>query len=236
MPEGDQQDTSLGWRAGLPDDLKTNESFTPYKTVGDFAKAHIETATKLRDVEGKLGNSIPKLRENATQEERNQYLTALGRPDKPESYQLEGGDKEKEQALAPWKQDFHELGLTSDQAKGLNAKWDGRISKLVEQHQAQVAQDNAAAAAGLKQEWGDKFDTNRELVSRLWKKEMDVDLDKAFEGAPQTILTPVMRFLFKIAAKTGEDNSQRAGAFRGAEKPSFINYDKSPAPPQRFTQ
>ena len=27
---------SLGWRAGLPDELKQNEAFVPFKTVGEF--------------------------------------------------------------------------------------------------------------------------------------------------------------------------------------------------------
>jgi hypothetical protein len=37
------------WRAQLPADLKENETFTPYKTLGDFAKAHLETAGKVKD-------------------------------------------------------------------------------------------------------------------------------------------------------------------------------------------
>ena len=58
---GSEDGGNLGWRVQLPDDLKANETFTPFKTVGDFAKAHIETITKAKELEGKLSGSIPKL-------------------------------------------------------------------------------------------------------------------------------------------------------------------------------
>jgi hypothetical protein len=216
MPEGDQQQDSLGWRAGLSDDLKAHESVVPYKTVSEFAKAHIETANKLKDTEGKLTNSIPKLSENATQEERNRFFNSLGRPEKPEGYQLEGGDKDKEAALQPWKQDFYELGLTDAQAKGLKAKWDGRINQLVEAHQAKVQKEIADTSTALKTELGDKYDASIELASRLWKQwgKTEVDFDKAFASETSQTRVTMIRFLLNVAAKTGEDVSLRSGSQR----------------------
>jgi hypothetical protein len=232
---GNQQTQAPGWLAGLPADLRENESFKSYKTVGDFAKAHIETASKLKDVEGKLGNSIPKLGENATQEERDRFFNSLGRPEKPDGYELEGGDKEKEQFLSPWKQDFHELGLTAAQAKGLKAKFDGRINALVAQHQAKAQQDIADASTKLKAELGDKYDANVELASRLWKRDADGDLEKDFEAATGPIKFSVIRYILKTAAKTGEDTSSRGtGQRQQSVTPAFIAYDKSPAPPRRM--
>lgn len=236
MAEEVQQPTteSLGWRAGLPDDLKTNEAFVPYKTVGDFAKAHLDTAAKAKDYEGKLGNSIPKLGENATPEERSQFFNSLGRPEKPEGYQLEDGTREKEDILNPWKQDFHELGLTASQAKGLKAKWDGRVNSMVEQHNAKIQTEIAEAQTKLKTELGDKYDASIELAQRLWKKETDIDFDQAFTGETSANRFTMVRFLLKIAAKTGEDSSLRGSGQRQTQAPnSLINYDKSPAPPQR---
>jgi hypothetical protein len=234
MPEGDQQTESLGWRAGLPDDLKTNEAFTSFKTVGDFAKSHLETAQKLKDVEGKLGTSIAKLGENATQEERDSFYNSLGRPEKPEGYELEGGDKDKEAILNPWKQDFHELGLTAAQAKGLKAKWDGRISQLVEQHKANTAREIAEASTKLKSELGDKYDASVELASRLWKKETDTEFEKVFDGESSANRFTMIRFLLKMAAKTGEDTSPAASGFRGVKVPDNP-YPNSKMPPARVS-
>jgi hypothetical protein len=230
---GNQQTQAPGWLAGLPAELRDNETFKPYKTVGDFAKAHIETATKAKELETKLGNTIPKLGENATQEERAQFFNSLGRPEKPEGYELEGGDQEKERVLAPWKQEFHELGLTAAQAKGLKAKWDGRINGLIEQHQAKAKQEIAEASTKLKTEWGDKYDANLELVNRFWKKETDSEFDKAFDGESSANRFTMMRFLFKVAAKTGEDTSQAGSQHRQAAAATGNPYPKSVMPPKR---
>jgi hypothetical protein len=233
MPEGDQQQESLGWRAGLPDDLKTNEAFVPYKTVGDFAKAHIETATKAKELEGKLSNSIPKLRENATQEERDQFFNSLGRPTKPEEYEFVNEDKNAPEWTASWKQDLHRLGLPKETAKQLSGLFDAKIQGMVEAHNAVIQKEIGEAQAKLKTELGDKYDASIELASRLWKKETDTDFDKAFTGESSANRFTMIRFLLKMAAKTGEDNSQRGANYRAAEQSSFINYDKSPTPPRR---
>ena len=45
---------SLGWRAGLPDNLKQNEAIVPFKTVGEFAQDYLQVRTKATDLEGKL--------------------------------------------------------------------------------------------------------------------------------------------------------------------------------------
>lgn len=229
---GNQQTQAPGWLAGLPSELRDNEAFKPYKTVGDFAKAHLETATKARDLEGKLKNSIPKLGDNATQEERNQFFNSLGRPEKPDGYELEGGDKDKEAVLAPWKADFHELGLTASQAKGLKAKWDGRINGLIEQHEAKVKAEIAEADGKLKTEWGDKYPANLELVQRFWKKETDSEFDKAFASESSANRSSMMRFLFKMAAKTGEDMSQ-SGTHQREAATTGNPYPKSVMPPKR---
>ena len=51
---GDQHVQAPGWLAGLPADLRDNEAFKSYRTVGDFAKAHLDTAAKAKEYEGKI--------------------------------------------------------------------------------------------------------------------------------------------------------------------------------------
>src|SRR5208283_5269073 len=87
--------TSLGWRAGLPDDLKQNTDLANYKTVGDFTKDALSWKGKVSELEGKLGDSIPKLPDDATDEDRNTYLDALGRPTTAADYKLDGEDINK---------------------------------------------------------------------------------------------------------------------------------------------
>lgn len=227
---------SLGWRAGLPDTLKQNEAFAPYKTVGEFATAHLETAAKVKDYEGKLQNSIPRLKENATPEERNQYFTQLGRPEKPEGYELDGEDKNAPEWTGYWRNELHKIGVPKDQAKAISAAFNSRMQSMVEQHNARILSENQAAAATLKTELGDKYDASVELVSRLWKQlgKTEVDFDKAFATETSANRVTMMRFLLNVAAKTGEDSSLRGSGYRQTPPAAFINYDKSPAPPRRM--
>lgn len=216
MPEGDQQQESLGWRAGLTGDLQAHESVVPYKNVSDFAKAHIETATKLKDVEGKLSNSITKLGENATQEEREKYFNQLGRPEKPDGYEFVGEDKAAPEWTKAYKDAMHKMGVPKAMAKELSEFNNSMINKMVEQHNARILAENAKAAETLKAELGDKYDAGVALASRLWKQwgKTEVDFDKAFASESSANRVTMIRFLLNVAAKTGEDSSLRSSSQR----------------------
>jgi len=237
MPEEVHQPVveSPGWRAGLPAEIRDNETFVPYKTVGDFAKAHIETATKLKDAEGKLGNSIPKLSPNATPEEREKFFNLLGRPEKPEGYELDGEDKNAPEWTGYWRNELHKIGVPKDQAKAISAAFNNQMKSMVDQHNAKLLKENSDAATALKTELGDKYDASVALVSRLWKQwgKTEVDFDKAFATETSANRITMMRFLLNVAAKTGEDSSLRASGQRQQQLATFMTYDKSPAPPRR---
>jgi hypothetical protein len=235
MPEGTQPTPeSLGWRAGLPDDLKQNEAFVPFKTVGDFAKSHLETAAKVSDLTKKLEDYVPKLPDNASDDERNLYFDALGRPKTAKDYEFEGEDKNAPEWTNHWKQQFHSLGLTKTQAKTLSAAWNQQMQAMVEAHNTSIKNEMTAAEGKLRSEMGDKYDTNVELAKRLWTKYGEGEFDKAFENGNSAYRATTIRMLLKFAALTGEDRSPQAGSSLGGGKQvSFIAYDKSPTPPKK---
>lgn len=226
---------SLGWRAGLPDDLKQDETFTPYKTVGDFAKAHKETAAKVKDYEGKLANSIPKLGENASQEEREKFFTQLGRPEKPDGYEFVGEDKAAPEWTKAYKDAMHKIGVPKAMAKELSEFNNRMINQMVEQHNAKILTENQAAATTLKAELGDKYDASVELASRLWKQwgKTEVEFDKAFASETSNNRVTMIRFLLNVAAKTGEDTSLRGGSERQAAPKTGYDLSKFNLPPAR---
>lgn len=104
-PEGDPGGGD--WRAALPDDLKNDATLANYKTVPEVAKALVETKRL-------VGSSIRPLGQNATAEEKKQYVEKLlqtdpaliyapdgdedaakrlykklGRPEKPDEYKFD---------------------------------------------------------------------------------------------------------------------------------------------------
>jgi hypothetical protein len=231
---GNEGGQSLGWRAGLPDEFKNHEAFTPFKTVGDLAKVHIETATRAKDLESKLADSIPKLPENATQEERDVYFASLGRPSKAEEYVFEGEDKNAPEWTNHWKNEFYKLGLSGDTAKALSVAFNSQMQKVVEAHNAEIQKQIGEAATKLKAELGDKYDASIELAQRLWKRDVDGDLEKDFQAETSKTRYSIIRYILKMASKTGEDTSLRGASERKTTPATpFINYDKSPAPPPR---
>ena len=225
---------SLGWRAGLPGDLQQSEVFKPFKTVVDFAKSHLETAKKLTDAEAKLADAIPKLPDDATDEEKGIYYNALGRPEKAADYEFDGEDKNAPEWTSFWKQQFHSLGLTRDQAKQLSGQWNGQLQKMVDAYNAARKQEVAEAETKLRTELGDKFDANVELAKRVYKNHLGAEFDKDFANGSAGTRFQTMRLILKLAALTGEDRSPQGAAGRvTAQKGTFISYDKSPAPPNK---
>lgn len=229
--------TPPAWVAQLPADLKDNAAFTSFPTIGDLAKSHLELGNKVKEFDGikaKLEDSIPKLPDNATDEERSIYFNALGRPEKAEGYEFDGEDKNAPEWTSHWKQQFHSLGLTKTQAKTLSSAWNAQMQKMVDAHNVSVQNETKAAETKLRTELGDKFDTSVELAKRVYQKHLGAEFDKDFSNGSAGTRFQTIRFLLKMASLTGEDRSPQAGQSQAAGgKAAFINYDKSPAPPKR---
>lgn len=225
---------SVGWRAGLPSELRENEAFVPFKTVGDFAKSHLETATKLKTAEQNLKDYVPKLPDNASDEDKALYYNALGRPEQPSQYEFDGEDKNAPEWTNFWKQTFHGMGLTKPQAKQLSATFNGQMQKMVEAHNASFKAEMTAAEQKLRGEMGDKYETNVELAKRMATKHLGSEFDKTFDNISGEARFGVVRLLLKLAALTGEDRSPQSG--HGVLEPTSgqgFNYSKSNMPPAR---
>ena len=225
---------SLGWRAGLPDELKKNETFSKFKTVGEFANDYLATATKATELEGKLGNTIPKLKDGATPEERAGYYEALGRPKEAKEYEFEGENENATEWTSNWKKEFYDLGLTKDQAKQLSGKWNAAVQKMVEGHNEALKNEVAQATQALKNEYGDKYEANVELAKRLYQKHVGTEFDKDFDAGTEKTRLSTIKLLVKLAALTGEDRSPQGTNGSGNVAPATgINYSKSNMPPAK---
>ena len=177
--QGNQQqaDTSqsLGWRAGLPDDLKSNETFTPFKTVGEFAKHHIETAGKITDLEGKLSKAIFKPADDAPAEEKAAYLKAIGVPESPDGYEFERPAMPEgvpyNEALEKWFRDTaHKAGISAEQAKTLYGSYNQFGAEFLKSLEAQRQDTLTKGMNALKESWGNHYDDNVAVVKRVQEK------------------------------------------------------------------
>ncbi len=162
-PEGSTTpETTLApadWRNGFSDELKGNKGLEKFKDPAALAQSYLHLEKKI----GEKG--ILPLKEDATQEEKDAYYNALGRPEKPEGYEIAYPDGMPEgmrddALLADFRAKAHELGLSKAQAETL-AKWQIEHSMTQGQTlQGQWKAENEAAETALKTEWGAKYDEN----------------------------------------------------------------------------
>jgi hypothetical protein len=198
---------SLGWRAQLPDDLKAHEAFTAYKTVGDLAKTHLDVAGKNKEYEGKLANSIPKLTEKSTEEERAVYFKAIGRPDTPDGYEINvpEGVSADPKFVEGFKKMAYESGLTTPQVSKL-AEWYLQDQKTGSANlKKAIAQRQEKAVNELKDEWGAEYDSKLDAANKAVARMVDDDTYEYMKGYGLTNDSRMVKFFHKLSEVISED-------------------------------
>lgn len=237
------------WVAQLPEDLRTNETFTGHATLGDFAKSHLEAQGKVKefegkvkehegkvaDLEGRIANYIPKITEKSTDAEKAAYFKAVGRPDKAEEYefpQVEG--KENDPGMVKWaRETFHKNGLSKEQAKAIGAEWNAFVTGMVETEDRLVMEERTTNEKAFKDQFKteDEYKAGYTLAKRFWDKVTGTKFDDMYKE-PEVWQTPgMMAFIFGTAKMMGEDMSP-LGHRPGDEVKEGMVYDKSPPPPK----
>jgi len=235
------------WMAQLPDDLKENEAFTSFETIGDFAKAHLDTVGKASELDGRVNelqgkvttfeesitkDYIPKLTEQSTPEEKSAFFKALGVPEKAEDYEFPKGEGvEHDEAMTNWARDtFHKANLSKDQATLISQAWDGFIQGLNEEINRKAESSKTEADEKLKTDWGADYDENLEITKRAFQKfsgaEFDAFLDETGLGNHPVLI----RAFFEIGKAMGDDTTPPGTPLKQKEGKTGMMYDKSPKP------
>lgn len=150
--------TNLGWRAGLPSDLRDHEAFRDKGTVGDMGRSYLEMQQKLQ-------NSVQIPGENATPDEKKAFARKLGVPESPEEYTINSSDDKE--FSDHFKKLAHDSGLSKSQAEAIHAEVlrfsNARSQGLVEAQK----EKQKAAETGLKQEWGASYEQKDAAAKRF---------------------------------------------------------------------
>lgn len=164
------------WLAQLPDDLKENETLTTFDTLGDLAKSHVETVGRVSELDGKateyegkitdletrFANTIPRLTEESTDEEKAAYYKALGVPEDPTEYEFPKTDGiEHDENMLTWaRQTFKDANLNTEQAAKVSQAWDAFMGKMDEANEKAVVDGIKGAETTLKEKWKADYDKN----------------------------------------------------------------------------
>jgi hypothetical protein len=186
-----------------------------FKSVPALAKSY-ETLERLNGNPNKV--TLPG--ENATEEERRAFFTALGVPEKPEGYAIER-PKDLDEKL--WDEErnkgflalAHKHGITPAAAKALVEFEAANTKAALEKAETEAKAATAGLVAGLKKEWGAAYDEKRQAAAVVFDKLGGAELfgkDTVIDNHPAFV-----RLLAKVADMVGEKGGLPGGkdAHRG---------------------
>lgn len=138
-------------------DAEKAGKLSKFEKLSDLASAYLEA-------EGKLGSSIVKPGENSTDEEREAFYKALGKPDAADKYSIEGDDAKMFRELA------YKNNLTDEQAKAfyqsLKEVGTSALKNAADQQMASFEAQAQETQTALKKEYGKDYPTKIEMLKR----------------------------------------------------------------------
>jgi hypothetical protein len=219
--EGGDQQTGDGnaparFQDSLPDDLRGATSLQDFKDVAGLAKSYDALSSKL----GGGPERILTLPEEGG--DFTEIYKRLGRPDTAGEYDVSVSGTELKHTVIdePMQKRLQEAsleaGLTKAQAKKMaEAYFERQEADLEANHQSYVA-DRQKKLEGLQGEWGDEFDSKKELARRavqdLGGEELQGIMEaKAADGTMLGDSPEFIRLFAKIGEITAEHRSPDTG-------------------------
>ncbi len=156
---------AAAWYEALPEDIKGNATLTRYTSLEDAARGLIHANGRLRVPAERL-LEVPDKPDDA--EAMGSFWNKVGRPDKPDGYdlkdsKLEGADSD---AFKGFLAAMHKAGpMTPQMARAAEDWYGGWTNQLKEQAEGAIKADREAAEAGLRKEWGGAFDQKADAAA-----------------------------------------------------------------------
>jgi len=200
----------LGWRAGLPEDLRSDPSLESFKDETEMIQMPINVAKSFVHTKKLVGADVIKMPK--TDEEYQEIYNKLGRPESKDHYVLpippdiNPALKETIGKDAEWfKEEAHKLGLSDKQASNLFVKFANRVS---EQYtgQTKVVQDEIInTEIQLRTEFGTTYDAKNIIGDRAIEKLGGEELAGVFKQIGIDKYAGFQRFKFKLGEMMAED-------------------------------
>jgi hypothetical protein len=156
---------SENWTEGLPEDLRGEQSLAAFQDLPSLAKSFVNTKKLVG------ANTVKLPGEAATDDERRQFYTALGCPEKPEDYEiaraeLPEGQKWDEEAEGRFRQVAHGIGLNKSQVAKVMEYYNNEIVTAAQKQESDFAESLQKGMNALKGKLGGEYAAKRELAMR----------------------------------------------------------------------
>lgn len=167
---GNGQAQGFDWKGALGD---RHAAFEPL-IAGKGWKTPAEALDGYANLEKMIGgDKIVLPGKDAKPEDWNPIWSKLGRPEKPEGYELkkpENFEAYSDDLARGFRAEAHKHGLSAKQAAALHDWWVGQTQGMLQQggeaQQAQAEKDAAALAEAIKTGWGAEKDAKLEAAKR----------------------------------------------------------------------
>jgi hypothetical protein len=190
--------TEQPWYNGIADtDLRGYVQTKGFKDPAAVAEAD----RNFEKLQGVPQDRLLKLPEKSDDPLWDSIYSKLGRPEKPDGYELkfEGDDAFAKSASEA----MHKAGLTKAQAAGLNEFWNAHVDGMIKADTEARQQRDAAEMTGLRTKWGQNFDAHVEQGRRAGREfglsEQEFEAISGALGSGKTL-----ELFQKIGAKVGE--------------------------------
>lgn len=165
----DEQPSSYpDWLKDFPEETHKDPNWTKHQSREDFVKYSKERDAMI----GKKGVILPD--EKTSPEDREKFLNALGRPEKPEGYRftpVENLNPEFSKKITPefdaaLSAHFHKAGLTQQQADAERREFVGLLNQAEINQEKALDDKLAQTETALRSEWTDKYDANIQMITK----------------------------------------------------------------------
>ena len=195
----------VNWKDSLPEDLKNEKALESIQDIPGLAKSFIHAQKMV----GTDKISIPN--KHATDDDWNDVYSKLGRPSKPEDYQIQinSNSSVDTDALNGFKEAAHKYGLLPKQAEGIINFYDDMTQNYMRDLDAKAEQGRMHAEKSLKEEWGPAYDSKVKSVGGVVTKYLNDDFAHMTlsDGTKVGDHPDFIRAFANIASDLGEDFS-----------------------------
>ena len=200
----------------LPDDIRHEPVLKNFKSWDALAKSYVHANRKLGVPSDQL-MQIPQ-GENA---DWNGVYKAMGRPDTPEQYELNGTGEMADN----FRNQAHQLGLSQKQASEL-MNWYSEVQSGVDSSDDEdFAKEQVQWVADLQKEWGDSYIKNTKLAERAFRQFGSEDALEVMNAtglgshpALVKMFSQIGQFLAEDGQLTGNQQGRIGGITPGSAK------------------
>lgn len=154
------------WMAQTAGENKTNERLAKFSTIDELSKEYLTLSEKLE--QGKL---VPLPGEDASDEEMQAYLKAIGVPDTPDLYkkvdsELPEGIGYTEEEFSQLREMAHKLAWTNSQFEAFQTWENETAKKKIQEATAVLEAKKKETKEYFVKEWGSNYDENLNLMKK----------------------------------------------------------------------